>query len=350
MIEFVQGDLLEADVEALVNTVNCVGIMGRGVALQFRHAFPENFKAYEAACAKDEVRLGQMFIVDLGRLHNPRFVINFPTKKHWKSKSRLSDIETGLKSLIADVRRLGIKSIALPPLGCGLGGLVWDDVRPMIEAAFQELPDVRVLVFEPTDDRPRETTTRAAKAPKMTPGRAALLGLVRQYLSAVMDPSVSLLEVHKLMYFMQESGEPLRLRFQKAHFGPYAENLRHVLREIEGHFITGYHDAGDDPTQQIEINPVASREAEAFLQSHPQTAEHFRRVGELIGGFETAYGMELLATVHWVATRDGAATPEEAIAKVYSWNDRKRMFPEPHVRLAWDVLANKQWLKARQSA
>lgn len=178
----------------------------------------------------------------------------------------------------------------------------------------------------------------------MTPGRAALLGLMRRYLAAVMDPSVSLLEVHKLMYFMQEAGEGLRLRYAKGLYGPYAENLRHVLSAIEGHFISGYGDAEDRPDKQLEVIPAAADDAERFLDSHLATRAHFERVQRLIEGLETPFGMELLATVHWVATKQGAGSAEEAIAKTYAWNDRKRMFKERHLRIAWNVLAEQGWL------
>lgn len=178
----------------------------------------------------------------------------------------------------------------------------------------------------------------------MTPGRAALLGLMRRYLAAVMDPFVTLLEIHKLMYFMQEAGEPLRLGFVKGHYGPYAENLRHLLSHIEGHFISGYGDAEDTPEKQIELNVSASQQAESFLQDYPETRGRFDRVVHLIAGFETTYGLELLSTIHWVASREAVRTPEEAIDRVYSWNERKRMFPESHIRLGWEVLAEKAWL------
>lgn len=149
MIELTQGDILKADAEALVNTVNCVGVMGRGIALQFRKAFPENFKVYEAACKANEVQTGKMFVYDLNRLYAPRFIINFPTKRHWKGKSNIEDIKAGLEDLINVVQQHQIRSIAIPPLGCGLGGLNWEDVRPLIIEAFQSLPEVSVLLFEP---------------------------------------------------------------------------------------------------------------------------------------------------------------------------------------------------------
>jgi O-acetyl-ADP-ribose deacetylase (regulator of RNase III) len=149
MIELTRGDLFQADAEALVNAVNCVGVMGRGIALQFKQAFPRNFTAYAAACKRGEVEPGRMLVVETVQRTAPRYIVNFPTKRHWKDKSRLADIDSGLLALIAEVRRLGIRSIAVPPLGCGLGGLAWADVRPRIERAFVALPDVRVLLYEP---------------------------------------------------------------------------------------------------------------------------------------------------------------------------------------------------------
>jgi O-acetyl-ADP-ribose deacetylase (regulator of RNase III) len=344
MIQFERGDILHADAEALVNTVNCVGIMGRGIALQFRKEFPENYQTYKAVCDRGELRPGKMLVFNLNHLGNPRYVINFPTKRHWKGKSRIEDIQVGLEALIEEVRQRGITSIAIPPLGCGLGGMNWNQVRSLIEKAFRALPNVRVLVYEPLGAPAAEQMAKTKTAPNMTEGRAALLGLMRRYLAAVMDPSVSLLEIHKLMYFMQEAGQGLQLRFVKGLYGPYAENLRHVLSHIEGHFISGYGDAEDDPEKQIELDLTASERAEQFLQKHPRTFARFDRVVNLIEGFETPYGMELLATVHWVAKHETAASADEAVIKFYSWNERKRMFREQHIRLAWEVLHAAGWL------
>lgn len=349
MIELTQGDILKADAEALVNTVNCVGVMGRGIALQFRKAFPENFKVYEAACKANEVQAGKMFVHDLNRLYAPRFIINFPTKRHWKGKSHIEDIKAGLEDLINVVKQHQIRSIAIPPLGCGLGGLNWEDVRPLIIEAFQSLPEVAVLLFEPVGAPQAKSMVKESKVPNMTVGRAALLGLMRRYLSAVMDPTVTLLEVHKLMYFMQEAGEPLRLNYQKAPYGPYAENLRHVLSYIEGHFISGYGDAEDRPDKPLELIPNAFEQAENFLAEHESTRLRFDRVADLIKGFETTFGMELLSTVHWVATREQATTAELAVTKIYDWNTRKRMFESRHIHVAWERLHAAGWLPKFQT-
>lgn len=346
MIELRQGDILGAEAEALVNTVNCVGIMGRGIALQFRKAFPDNFKAYQAACKRGEVQPGRMFVFETRQLTNPRYIINFPTKRHWKSKSKLSDIEAGLTSLTEEVRKRNIRSIAIPPLGSGLGGLDWSDVRPRIEQAMKTLQDVdvEVLLFEPGGASAPTDMAKSARVPNMTAGRAALIGLMERYLAGLMDPFVSLLEVHKLMYFMQEAGEPLRLEYAKGPYGPYGENLRQVLTRIEGHFISGYADAGDAPDKQLELIPGAIEDATAFLGDHPVTKRRFDQVVDLVQGFETSFGMELLSTVHWVTNREDAASVDEAIEKTYSWNSRKQKFTSEQIRLVWTLLHEKGWL------
>lgn len=217
-------------------------------------------------------------------------------------------------------------------------------MRPLIIEAFQSVPEVAVLLFEPAGAPQAAAMVREHKVPNMTVGRAALLGLMRRYLAAVMDPTVTLLEVHKLMYFMQEAGEPLRLNYQKAPYGPYAENLRHVLSHIEGHFISGYGDAEDRPDKPLELKPYAFEQAETFLTEHEVTQQRFVRVADLIKGFETTFGMELLSTVHWVASREDAATAEQAVMKIHAWNKRKRMFESRHIHLAWNCLREAGWL------
>ena len=341
MIEFVAGDILRADVEALVNPVNCVGVMGRGVALQVRKAFPENFSAYAAACVRGEVRPGQMFVFETGRLAHPRLIINFPTKTHWRNPSRMVDIEAGLAALAAEIGAHGIRSLAVPALGCGLGGLDWAEVRPRIVEALGGLAEVRVLVFAPAE-APR--TAPAAKVPPMTAGRAALVAVVHRYLGGLMDPFVSLLAIHKLMYFLQAAGEPLRLSYVRAPFGPYAENLRHVMHAIEGHLVTGYGDGGDSPSRQIDLVPGSVETAEAFLASMPETRARLARVGQLVDGYESAFGLELLATVHWVARHDSLAGPDDIVAQVHDWNARKKRFTPRQITIALNTLRSHGWL------
>jgi O-acetyl-ADP-ribose deacetylase (regulator of RNase III) len=342
MIDYEQGDILTADAEALVNTVNCVGVMGRGIALHFKHAYPANFKAYSAACKRGEVEPGRMFVHDTGQIA-PRWIINFPTKRHWRGKSRIEDIESGLDALVREIEARDIRSVAIPPLGSGLGGLAWSEVRPVIESALIALPDVRVVVYEPGG---RSEAPRAAPAPKMTAGRAALVGLIRRYLAAMMDTSISLLEIHKLMYFLQASGEPLKLRYVKAPYGPYAENLRHVLQAVNGHLIDGYTAEGDAPTEQVTLAPGAIEKADSFLSTHPDTNERFDRVGELVEGFETPFGLELLATAHWVANYENAHTDRSITEAFFAWNPGKAQFTPEQVEIAVARLRAGGWIEA----
>ena len=345
MIEHKTGDIFQEDVEALVNSVNCVGVMGRGIALQFKKAFPLNFKAYAEACRRDEIRPGRMFVFDTEQMiGGPRYIINFPTKRHWRGKSRIEDIEAGLDSLVREIRERGIRSIAIPPLGTNLGGLRWGDVRPCIENALGEIDDLTVMLYEPGGGPVDLRPNRSKRVPEMTRGRAALVELMNRYLRALLDPFLTLLEIHKLMYFMQEAGEPLQLKFRKGHYGPYAENLRHVLRDIEGHLISGYADGGNAPGKQIEIVPEAVDDAAAFLGRYPRTRERLARVSELVEGFESSFGLELLATAHWVATEHQAYTDDVVIAYTYAWNPNKRQFSERQIKLALQALREKGWL------
>jgi O-acetyl-ADP-ribose deacetylase (regulator of RNase III) len=348
MIELTRGNLLEAEAEALVNTVNCVGYMGKGIALQFKQAFPSNFKAYEAACHRGELEPGRMLIHENSHFLNPRYIINFPTKRDYRGKSRIEDIALGLSALTEEVKRLGIGSIAVPPLGCGLGGLSWKQVRPMIESAFQVLPGVHVMLFEPAGAPAAVAMPIHTNRPKMSPAKALFIRLMDAY--SALNYSRTLLEVQKLAYFLQISGEQLRLQYEAGHYGPYAPNLNKVLEAMEGHFIRGYGDS-QKPDAEIELLPGAIEEATAFLADKQESLDRLAKVAELIEGFETPYGMELLATVHWVAHIGGrkgeppAKTPDEALALVHAWNPRKqRVFKPNHIGTAWNRLEQKGWM------
>lgn len=344
MITITRGNLLEADVEALVNTVNCVGYMGKGIALQFKKAFPENFRAYQRACQAGQVQPGSMFVYPTGSMLSPRYIINFPSKRHWRGKSRIEDIQAGLVDLIEVVRKQRIASIAVPPLGCGLGGLDWNQVRPMIEEAFAAVPDVDLILFEPAGaPEARDMPVRTAR-PRLTLARALFLALMERY--RVMAYRLTLLEMQKLAYFLQEAGEPLRLSYQAGHYGPYAHNLNKVLEVLDGHFIRGYGDT-QKPDVEIELLPNAVAEASAFLAAHEDSTGRLERVSETIEGFETPYGMELLSSVHWVAVHGTppARQADRAVRAVHEWNDRKRrMFRTEHLKIAWSRLHDLHWL------
>jgi O-acetyl-ADP-ribose deacetylase (regulator of RNase III) len=343
VIEFRRDNLLEADAEALVNTVNTVGVMGKGIALQFKKKFWENFKAYERACKNDEVEIGKMFTFPLDSLTNPRYIINFPTKRHWRERSRVEYVREGLEDLLREIERLDIRSIALPPLGCGNGGLDWEtEVRPLIEAAFARMPEVEVHAYEPSTAAKPVTLDVKGPKPDLTPARAVMLNLIGAYKAS--HYALGRLVAQKLAYLAQTVGEPsLALEFKESKYGPYAENLNFLLQNLEGHYLTGYGDRSSK--SDIELVPGAEREAGDFLQDYPETEERLEKVTQLIEGFETPYGMELLATVHWAVSRKGATSLEEAVRIVREWNPRKGdLFDEQHVRVAWERLEEEGWL------
>jgi O-acetyl-ADP-ribose deacetylase (regulator of RNase III) len=353
------GSLLNAAVDAQVNTVNTVGVMGKGLALQFKQAYPGNFRAYQAACRNGNVLLGRMFVYETGLPGQPRYVINFPTKGHWRANSKIDDIKAGLADLRRVIVERGIRSIAVPPLGCGNGGLDWRDVRPLIVEALGDIPDVDVLVYPPRDAPPPATMPVRTQRPRMTAGRAALLTLVSDYAelswlegSTVTRGGASLLEIQKLMYFLQEAGQPLRLNYVKGRYGPYAENLNHVLQVLEGHYVRGY---GDRTQRVLDLSPItlvegAEDEARHWLGQHAEdgTADHIGDVTRLITGFSSPYGVELLATVHWTVTRDAVGKsidPATLTDIIRTWNQRKeRLFTEDHVGVAVEHLRELRWI------
>lgn len=286
-----------------------------------------------------------MFIYDMGEWAKPRFIINFPTKTHWRGNSKIENIESGLRDLVSQVERLKIKSIALPPLGCGNGGLDWDDVKRLIIAAFKAHPDVQVHAFEPSGaPPPREMANRTEK-PNMTAARAAIVKVISIYRE--MEYGLTKIEVQKLAYFLEKAGQSLKLEFVKHHYGPYSDKLRHVLKGLDGHYIVGVGDFSGE--SEIAILPGALSEADEFIltKGDDELSGQVARVCELIHGFETPYGMELLATVHWVATQEPKArTADEAVVAVHNWSPRKKaILREDHIRMAWERLDDKGWFR-----
>ena len=347
MAEFIDanGNLLRADVEALVNSVNTVGVMGKGLALQFKNAFPANFKAYEAACNEQAVRLGEVFVFDNGRLTPPHWIINFPTKGHWRARSRIGDVADGLDDLRDVIEELKISSVALPPLGCGHGGLDWKRVRSLIEERLGDL-DVVVHLYAPEGAPAAADMVVSTPRPRLTTSTAALVSVIDQYSQVALF--VSLIEIHKLMYFLQEAGEDLKLRYQAKFYGPYADNLRHVLKSLEGHQLEGFGDGSKKvrEAEPVTVLPGGAREASEALAEEHQIIERIQRVLDLVEGYESAYGLELLASVHWIAARKGTVDGLSGVTKnVQSWSHRKRrMFTARHIESAWQRLHDHGWL------
>jgi O-acetyl-ADP-ribose deacetylase (regulator of RNase III) len=349
MIEDGHGNLLTADVEALVNTVNTVGVMGKGIALQFKRAYPANFRAYRDACARGEVRLGQVWAFDSGVLGPRRYVLNFPTKGHWRDSSRLEDIVAGLDSLVDVVTTQRIASIAIPALGCGNGGLDWSVVRPLIEAACERMAGVRAVVFPPEGPPEPAAMPHATRRPPLTRSRALLLAAISRYLNRArlqeVRDGISELEIQKLAYFLQVLGAPLDLRFVRGNYGPYAQAVSHVLDALEGHHLTGFGDRSARVTEFAPINPLPASvgAADELLDQDPEGSRQLEELLRLVDGFETPYSLELLATVHFASTREPVTgEPSQLAGRVASWSLRKAsMFTDKHVRVAAARLAER---------
>ena len=343
MIRNVTGDLLRQDSDALVNTVNTVGIMGKGIALQFKRAWPEMFADYMVACERGEVRLGHMHVWSTGSLTSPRYIVNFPTKAHWRSRSRLADIESGLHDLVRVIAEREIKSIAVPPLGCGNGGLEWADVEPLIHRVLGPIETaVDIRIFAPAGAPAAKSMVNREEPPALNSSRSAMLALIHAYIQLTFGPP-SLIEVQKLAYFLQLSGEDLNMEFKPHLYGPYADALRRALSAMEGHYITGFGDgsARVADAAPIDILPEALEQVDAYIKNHPNTAARIASVLDEIAGFESAYGLELLASVHWVMTHDAAARTDltTAHAAVRRWSRRKSsLFTPSHVERAWQSL------------
>lgn len=324
MIRFTQGNLLEARSEALVNTVNTVGVMGKGIALMFKERFDENFRRYVAACKAKEVQTGKMFVTPVHELDGPRWIINFPTKQNWRAPSRMEWVVEGLKDLRRFLIEQQVKSVAIPPLGSGNGGLAWAEVREQIERALGDL-DSDILVFEPTKEY--QNVAKRAGVEKLTPARALIAELVRRYW--VLGMECSLLEIQKLAWFLQRCidrrmpGEnPLKLQFEANKFGPYAHNLTKLLDGLDGSYLRSEKRIADaDPFDVIWFADERKELVQGYLRSEGKAyIAALEETASLIDGFESPYGMELLATVDWLLSKNGVAPTLEAVrAGVARW-------------------------------
>ncbi len=342
MIQFKTGNILLDESDAIVNTVNCVGVMGKGLALQFKKAYPNNFTKYKSACDKGLIHPGKMFITQHLNLTHTQWVINFPTKKHWKNNSKIDDIEHGLIDLIEQIEALKIKSIAIPPLGSGLGGLDWNIVRDKIVESFNGINNVEVIIYEPNGNPKTQSMVINTKRPNMTRGRALLIKLLEFYLFQGYE--CSKIEVQKLVYFLQEAGIDLKLRYKAYKFGPYANNLNHVLELIDGHFITGFGDRVN--VSEIKLIKSSIKEADCFLKNDNEAIVCLSRVEKLISGYETPLSMEVLATVHWIIKHENYDSNNYDGIKnfIQQWNEHKASWKDTYIKKAISRLESECWV------
>lgn len=346
MLNFTTGNLLEARAQALVNTVNTVGVMGKGIALMFKERFGDNYSQYATACKKGQVQTGHMFVTELSELDGPQWIVNFPTKQHWRSPSQLNWIVAGLQDLRKFLLENHVQSIAIPPLGAGNGGLNWELVKPEIELALGDIPNIEITVFEPT--KQYLNVSKRTGVEKLTPARALIAELVRRY--CVLGMECSLLEIQKLAWFLERSIErltpndnPLNLNFEANKFGPYAPKLSHLLDSLDGSYLHSDKRIADaDPFDVIWFDDQRKELVQAYIQSECKAfVPALEESTELINGFESPFGMELLATVDWLLTKENVEPTVIALRKgLENWpisnaaSRKIRLFDENVINIA----------------
>lgn len=338
MIKYTQGNILEADVEAVINTVNIVGVMGKGIALQFKEFYPENYKLYKKACDNGALKMGKMFVTETNKLTNPKYIINFPTKNHWRSFSKIEYISDGLDDLKKVIKEKDIKSVAIPPLGAGSGGLSWSQVESIIISSLSNL-DIDVLIYEPAIYNARSLLKK--KEPKLTSARAFILSLLKQYTELGFQPS--LVEVQKLAYFSQRFGENLNLHFSQNLYGPYAHNLTFLLENLDGYYIEGMKAKKAKAFDTVDLVEENYSKVEIYIDKILDKKQRERLISlkEFIHGFESPLGMELLATVDFIYSRypDTKENFSLLVSKIYSWSERKRrLMKKEYIKVASDHL------------
>ena len=354
MVKFTNGNVLDADVEALVNTVNTIGVMGKGIALMFKERYPDNYAAYAAACRKSEVRIGQVFATRTKELFGPRWILNFPTKTHWKANSRLEWIDKGLGDLVWTIRDKRIRSIAVPPLGCGNGGLQWSDVKPMITAALSTIDGLHVVVYEPTAKY--QNVVKRAGIRQLTAPRALMADTVRRYCQISTDCTI--LEVQKLGWFIDRGlndlgvDNPMRFRFEAQRYGPYSHNLVKLLDKLDGSYLRCRKRLADATPRDFiwfDNEYQYSKDLTTYIDSMEKP---FRIVSDwvtrIVKGFESAFGLELLASTDWLVNVESIEpTVDKILEGLLQWPAgeqaglrKARLFDEYEVRLALDHLGS----------
>lgn len=354
MIRYTQGNLLAADAEALVNTVNTVGISGKGIALMFKETYPDNFRAYEAVSKADELEPGGLFITERQDMLGPRYIVNFATKKHWRHPSRLEWIRKGLAELRHEIVTRRIRSIAIPPLGAGNGGLDWSDVKPVIVEALADL-DCEVIVYEPTHTY--QNVVKRHGVEKLTPARALMAEMIRRY--EVLGFDCSMLEAQKLAWFLSGAvqrsnlANPIADDFVANRYGPYSEKVRHLLDSLDGSYLTCERRVADArPFDPIRFKHDRQDRISVYLTSPEATPYRpaLLEASAIIDGFQSPHGLELLATVDWLNRRSGTALEADGMmAAIAAWPgpqgaaERKaRVFTRHHVEVAVDHLRSTQ--------
>lgn len=339
MLHYTTGNLLDSQAEVLVNTVNTVGVMGKGIALQFKEAYPHNFSVYRTACREGAFQIGQILAVADQDAFGPRTIVNFPTKQHWRSPSRYEYIEAGLVALAQYLIETRPAGIAIPPLGCGNGGLEWERVREMIEQHLADLP-LEIYLYAPNPAiRQQLRESSPEREIELTPARAMLLQGLFLYEDEG-DPA-SLFVANKIAYFLQLLGQPMRLTFKKHYYGPYAPQMNAFARVFNGSFLRGLEQGNARPFEPLPLNYDRYPELADYLEREltPEQRQLLRQLDELLTGYKSAYALEVLATVACIRQENPGYGVAEIIAEAEQWSTRKKYLLQPrHVRLALERL------------
>lgn len=323
MIHYTEGNLLESKAQALVNTVNLDGVMGKGIALQFKKQFPENFKAYKKACDNNEIAIGQSFVfIEETLLNGKKIIVNFPTKTTWRKPSEYKYIEVGLENLVNIIHNYNIKSIAIPPLGAGNGGLDWGEVKKSIEYYLKDV-DCEILVYQPTTVIEEKLNKEKVS---LTPARAMLLAIL--YDLVKQGEFVSEFSAEKVAYFLQKFGakEEFNLQFNAQHYGPYSGKVRHVLYYLNGSYITGYVSKDKKPFDILGVNLQDEEIILDYLNSenNKKYLEIVNRTQDFLSGYYSNFGLELLSTIDFIQQQKGVQTIDEISDYLMNWNSRKQ--------------------------
>lgn len=343
MISYIKGDLLSSKAQALVNTVNTDGVMGKGIALHFKEMFPHNFTVYADACKKGELSPGKMLIVkDSNLALGERLIINFPTKVHWRQPSKYEYIGDGLKDLVKVIGEYNITSIAIPPLGCGNGGLNWTIVKGMVEQSLSSIEGVEVTVYEPSAEVSEQLAKQSRNASAhLTPARAMLLYAMFCY--EAHDERCSLFVANKLSFFYQMLGEKefAKMPFVARYYGPYSVSVGHLLNAVNGKYIHGLEQMDKKPFEELMLDQERKAEVGEYVHKHlsQEQIRHIKQLLKLIDGYESAYALEVLASVAFVRREHPGIGLEDSVIEVENWSNRKRMlFKREHIAAAYEHL------------
>ena len=327
MIKYITGNILESNAEALINTVNTVGVMGKGIALQFKKAYLNNFKAYTEACKRNEVVVGKLFVTKDKNLNSEeKYIINFPTKTDWRKPSEYSYIESGLDDLMRILNEKQIKSVAIPPLGAGNGGLEWEKVKKIILQKLNHL-NVEIFVYEPTNYIKEKLKKERVK---LTEARALLLYVLYDLVRN--GEYVSEFSSEKVCYFLQRFGAKkyFKLTYAPNFYGPYSGKVRFILNVLNGSYIMGYSDMNKKPFEPLTLVADGFETVKTYVESNPELLNIAKKTIEFLNGFYSDFALELLSSIDFISVSEKIFEKEEISEHLEKWSDRKRsLFSNP---------------------